>query len=248
MNSLYKTEEGKKIIAKQLGLLIDESYEKIRDRNLVLDNSDQDNSKRDLVIEFFLPGKHFFENVDSWEIPYGVFGDFIQITKKYNVIIRSYDRLDNPRLLTILERSWSRINKIINDIQADLEEDDLLNYYQQNYAKLTNMTGRKSIISKEIKEKIGLKLICEPPPSCQNCKTLINVILEEGLPIIVWAKCQDNPCKSLFNELEQFLSPNLINNPNDLSTLVHQQRLKAFEAFEEKVNETNQLIKPPLPL
>ncbi|MDJ0744202.1 MAG: hypothetical protein QNJ32_12670 [Xenococcaceae cyanobacterium MO_167.B27] len=236
--SQSKTEAGKKNLAKQLKMLIEESYDKIRgirERRI----------RKNLIIEFFLPGNYLFENVDRWKIPYGIgCGEFIELGKKYNVIVRSYDRLNSSEFITILEQNWQKIEKIIDCLQDDINEQELIKYHQTYYTNLNSMSGRGQKIATKMKSKIGLKLICKPPKSGESCSGLVNAILESGVPIIIWAKCQDIPDQNLFNKLNQFFAPKSIKKINNLANIVYEQRVKAFEAIDTlKNNQIEEEIK-----
>ena len=236
--SQSKTEPDKKNLAKQLKILIEESYDKIRgirERRI----------SKNLIIEFFLPSKYLFENVDCWKIPYGIgCGEFIELGKKYNVIVRSYDRLNSSEFITILEQNWQKIEKIIERLQDDINEQELTKYHQTYYTNLNSMSGRGQKIATKMKSKIGLKLICKPPKSGESCSGLVNAILESGVPIIIWAKCQDIPDQNLFNKFNQFFAPKSIKKINNLANIVYEQRVKAFEAIDTlKNNQIEEEIK-----
>ncbi len=200
---------------------ISESEKKINQQN------DLGYKVNDLIIEFFLPHEYLFETIDLWEIPYGLDAlkeeGKVLIGTKYRTVVRSFDRLQSSKseiFRNQLTRAWEKVKQLLHDIPHPQN-------IQSEFECLNVINSNILVLRDRLRGKIALKLTCRPPDSKNARCKLLSVILEEGVPLVIWTRQSDIPGIDLATEIDRFLKLEFFRDLGQLFKLIKEERLQA---------------------
>ncbi|MGL5065895.1 MAG: hypothetical protein ACRC62_38495 [Microcoleus sp.] len=175
----------------------------------------------DLTIELFLPIAYLCEPVDLWNIK-DEFDLPVRLGCKHRLVVRSYDRAVKPGLKNEFSRSWHSAKEFLEN-QPDAR---LLQNKIQHLDRIE--CNRLVWLQEELKQKIGLKVICALPESESEKKNFLQAMLMSGIPIAFWTRCRElHPCE-VDAGIKEFLTAQLLLNSCDLLEKVRTKRVSAF--------------------
>jgi vWA-MoxR associated protein C-terminal domain/Effector-associated domain 1 len=158
-----------------------------------------------LIIEFFLPYQHLFDEVDLWEIEH--MGQKVPIGSVYRVVIRSLDRFSDRagRALPELDASWRRLEDLrSSDISAQK--------WIQNFLHIDHHDSFWDKANLQINQKIGIKITCGLPKDVTEQQKLGSKMLRTYLPFAIWtrsncmAEVSNGSRSPVSKELNKFLT------------------------------------------
>ncbi|MEG4113878.1 MULTISPECIES: VMAP-C domain-containing protein [unclassified Microcoleus] len=134
--------------------------------------------KYNLTIEIFLPCHLMCMEIDRWKITDPIVDD-ITLGIKYPVRLRLLERLNLKYLYSYLSQwyqSWDKVREILQNEPT-----------QENFEHLQEIESFNcKLLSRKLKEKIGLKVTCTHSKSIR--KDLFNAILIATTPIAIWTR------------------------------------------------------------
>lgn len=134
----------------------------------------------ELTIEVFLPLEHLCTGVDAWELADLFFEeDTYLVGTKYQVIVRSQERLDPRYLASRLNQwyeNWDRVKACLSEVPRVEDFEHLSQLNACDWKQLGN----------RLKQKLGLKMTCGLVTTHQ--KDLFTCILRTALPIAIWPR------------------------------------------------------------
>jgi hypothetical protein len=134
--------------------------------------------KYNLTIEIFLPRHLMCMEIDRWKITDPIVDD-ITLGIKYPVRLRSLERLEPKYLYSYLSQwyqSWDKVREILQNEPT-----------QENFEHLQEIESfNYKLLSRKLKEKIGLKVTCTHSKSIRE--NLFNAILIATTPIAIWTR------------------------------------------------------------
>jgi hypothetical protein len=131
-----------------------------------------------LTIEIFLPRHLMCMEIDRWKITDPIVDD-ITLGIRYPVRLRLLERLNLKYLYSYLSQwyqSWDKVREILQNEPT-----------QENFEHLQEIESFNcKLLSRKLKEKIGLKITCTHSKSIR--KDLFNAILIATTPIAIWTR------------------------------------------------------------
>ncbi|MEI6332357.1 MAG: hypothetical protein WCP16_24205, partial [Pseudanabaena sp. ELA645] len=138
-----------------------------------------------LAIEFFLPIDYLATEVDRFKVVPKRRG-FAPLGTKYEVLVRSYERLDLHYLAHNLKQwkeNWNRVAINLTTVpNRDSFEHFTTNENTYNWDKL----------EVDLKKKLGIKISCILEESAQ--RDLFDVLIDSATPIAVWLRKDIREC------------------------------------------------------
>ncbi|NJM62736.1 MAG: hypothetical protein HC849_25130 [Oscillatoriales cyanobacterium RU_3_3] len=175
----------------------------------------------DLTVELFLPVDYLCEPVDLWNIQ-DDFDNSVRLGCQHRLVVRSYDRAVKPGLKNEFSRSWHSAKEFLEN-QPDAR---LLQNKIQHLDRIE--CDRLMLLQEELKQKIGLKIICALPESEREMMKFLQAMLMSGIPIAFWTRCPElTPCE-VDAGIKEFLTAQLLLNPCELLKKVKTERESAF--------------------
>jgi hypothetical protein len=147
----------------------------------------------DLTVEFWVPFEHLTVDADTWKI-YGKPVRFkrpgLLVGQEYRVVVRSYDRFDDPDALNELTRTWQAIESLSLS-SSDTPTGSRNVHHLDSWPRWAAL--RQQVQQQQQQVCLGLSLTC--PLCLQEHKSqredLFAWILEKGIPIALWSRCPD---------------------------------------------------------
>jgi hypothetical protein len=179
----------------------------------------------DLTIELFLPSEYLCEPVDCWKIK-DDFDNPVCLGSKHRLVLRSYDRVAKPGLKNNFSQSWHSAKAFLNQ-NPDVES------LQKKIKRLDKINcNRLTGLEEELRQKIGLKVICALPDHPQEKLNFFRAILKSGIPIAFWTRSRELCSNEAILGIDQFLTLELLLNSCNLLEKVRIERALAFEDCE----------------
>jgi len=200
----------------QISDLIDKSQQKIEQKR-----EEGYQVTPELILEFFLPYPYIFEPIESWNRKICIIEEELEkIGLEYKITVRAYERLvpRNAELRNRLSERWEQIKE-----SSTQNTQDINNMFE--YCNLKNNDPK--ILQNKFRGKIGLKLTSISSAPESNRKSLLSIVLKEGIPIMIWARCCETT--TIINSLDYFSNSCL--NSSQLLQL----------ALDERVDNKNNL-------
>ena len=151
----------------------------------------------ELTVEVFLPLDHLCADVDGWELTDLFFEDETYLVgTKYQVIVRSQERLDPRYLASRLNQwhnNWDRVRTRLSSVPGQDDFEHLSEMETCNWKQLVN----------RLKQKLGLKLTCGLVET--NQKDLFTCILKAAAPIAIWPRLDLDHLDQV-SEIEQLVA------------------------------------------
>ncbi|NJL69167.1 MAG: hypothetical protein HC894_25580 [Microcoleus sp. SM1_3_4] len=176
----------------------------------------------DLTVELFLPVDYLCEPVDLWNIQ-DDFDNSVRLGCQHRLVVRSYDRAVKPGLKNEFSRSWHSAKEFLEN-QPDAR---LLQNKIQHLERIE--CDRLMLLQEELKQKIGLKIICALPESEREMIKFLQAMLMSGIPIAFWTRCRELPPCEVDAGIQQFLTAQLLLNPCELLEKIRKER--AFASY-----------------
>lgn len=175
----------------------------------------------DLTIEVFLASEYLCEPIDCWKIK-DDFDNPVCLGSKHPLVVRSYDRVAKPSLNNALSKSWHNTKKF-------LEQNPDAVLLQQQIHHLDKIDCNKlRLLQEELKQKIGLKVICALPESKTEMVNFFREMLMSGIPIAFWTRSRELPSCEVMAGIDGFLTIELLRNSYELLEKVRQKRVCAL--------------------
>jgi hypothetical protein len=176
----------------------------------------------ELVIEMFLPIDYFCESIDCWNIK-DEFNDPISLGFQHRLVLRSSERVNNKILKSSLYSSWKSAKEFLGqNTDAKLLQQEIHCLDKIDCNKLT-------LLQEELKQKIGLKVICALPESKTEKVKFFRAMLKSGIPIAFWTRSRELPSCQVMAGIDGFLTTELLRNSNELLEKVRQERVGALK-------------------
>jgi hypothetical protein len=173
-------------IESQISDLIDKSQQKIEQKR-----EEGYQVTPELILEFFLPYQYIFEPIESWNRKIFIIEEeeLEEIGLRYKITVRAYERLvpKNAELRNRLSDRFGKIEEYLTQNKSNTQ--DINNMFE--YCCLKN--NNPEILKSQLGGKIGLKLTSISSTSEAKRKSLLSLVLKEGIPIMIWARCCETP-------------------------------------------------------
>ena len=185
----------------------------------------------DLTIELFLPWQYLGEKFDLKLKFIDKYGKERFLSEKYPIIIRSYERNSEANDLSKLLQRRNKINemnpRILPTYCLDVQDLTLFNNWEE------------VAYSWDTDEKLGIKLLCCLPSAKNDLReNFFKAVLDGGILVALWSRCDELPHVNLKDALNNILSCSCLKNLNQLYKSVARLRQ---EAHTKKNNAPNYL-------
>ncbi len=163
----------------------------------------------DLTLEFWLPFEHLTEPVEQWEI-YGKpirakqLGLFVG--KEYRVVVRSYDRFEDPDALNKLRQTWQSLASFLTEpLDPNMDIDQKIKSLDC-WSQLECIRQFPENQPVEEHWNLGVTVTCR---LCeQDCKTqrddLFAWMLATGVPLCLWSR--NHTLQDLQTQMQEILN------------------------------------------
>jgi hypothetical protein len=145
-------------------------------------------AERSLCLEFFLSRKQITENIDQWLAQHEI-SDPEEIGLRCEVVVRSNERAKEGNPFEELKYRWDSIEHDCSGLTVTNPHEikDLLQ--QGCYIETGNCNCRRLRVIIRDKPKLVCILMDREPQICENIqKDALNVLINAGIPIIIWPR------------------------------------------------------------
>lgn len=177
------------------------------------------------IIEIYLPYQLLYLNVDNWQILDALDENFVLLLDEYKVIIHATDRAKPGKVFSHLHDGWGRLENI-------LKKESNTDIY--NYIEISDNKSNWKVISDNLKQKIGIKLIEPLLKEKIDNFDFIKAILKGGVPLAFWVKCE--PCGNIdLGKIDSYLTVEYLEK--NLDKLIKDICTVRRKAYNEKQYE-----------
>ena len=180
----------------------------------------------ELMIEFFLPRELLSHDIDQWNME-DEFIDELTLGSEHRVIVRSQERVSNPRLQGHWRKKWKEFQ---GRIQSDCFHGSIeIICQEKHYAK-----GElyKQLVNCACTSCLGFLFMLKDTSSDERPLT---EMLRAGIPVALWPRPCDGSSEYLSDIREKIKRLLLDSNPSELPERVKSERLDAIDCDEPHI-------------
>jgi hypothetical protein len=172
-----------------------------------------------LIVEIFLPYEYLTEKIDLWRMEQ--LNEKVPIGSRYNIVLRSWDRIVDKNLKEGLETSWRTLQPLLDPDRKTAPKG-----WHEYFLHLESLPG-----SWDFDKKIGVKVTCGLPDRSEDQIELMRKIITTDLPFAIWTRSAElSKVKDLPEEIKQLLDFKNFRDIDQFLKSIQQKRKEANNA------------------